>query len=179
MYNSTYKYFKNAATLATHLFPCLQVYLFSGHSVYYSSLRTISARLCQHCSGGGPEGRVGGWSFSGSVQPWASLHRLWSTPLIRALDREPDLHWVHLFAKPLTQGTSTQAGAHYFHVVQPELILELWVQENEMQKAELLLLGTAPCKCGQAASRPRVARGCCTVWPSQLKPLSAICALHN
>lgn len=74
MYNSIYKRFKNAATLATHLFPCLQVYLFSDRSVYYSSLRIISARLCQRCFGGGPEGRVGGWLFSGSVQPWASLH---------------------------------------------------------------------------------------------------------
>lgn len=72
-----------------------------------------------------------------------------------------------------------QAGAHYFHVVQPELIPELFVQENEMQKAELLLLGTALCKCGQAASRPGVARGFFTVWPSQFKFLSPICAVHN
>lgn len=50
-----------------------------------------------------------------------------------------------------------QASADYFHAVQPALILELGVQENEMQKAELLLSGTAPCKCGHTASRPRVA----------------------
>lgn len=72
MYSSIYKHFQSAATLTARLFSFLQVYLFSDHSVYYSSLRIISAGLCQCCFGGGPEGRVGGWSFSGSVQPWAS-----------------------------------------------------------------------------------------------------------
>lgn len=100
MYSSIYKHFQSAATLTAHLFSFLQVYFFSEHSVCYSSLRIIPARLCQCCFGGGPEGRVGGCSFSGSVQPRASLHRLRSTPLIRALDKEPGLDCVHLFAKP-------------------------------------------------------------------------------
>lgn len=103
MYSSIYKHFQSAGLKHFNCsfvsFPA-GVFFFSDHSVCFSSLIIIPARLCQCCFGGGPEGRVGGCSFSGSVQPWASLHRLWSTPLIRALDREPGLDWVHLFAKP-------------------------------------------------------------------------------
>lgn len=79
---------------------------------------------------------------------------------------------------PLTSGISMQAGADYFHAVQSALILELKVREKEMQTAELRLSGTAPCKCGHPASRPRVARGCCSVWPSQFKPPSARCSIQ-
>lgn len=43
MYSFIYKYFQGAATLTARLFHFLQVYLFSDHSVYYSSLRVISA----------------------------------------------------------------------------------------------------------------------------------------
>lgn len=61
---------------------------------------------------------------------------------------------MHIFAckTPLTSGISAQASAGYAHAVQLALMLEPGVQESEMQKAELLFLGTAPCKCGHAAS---------------------------
>lgn len=71
-----------------------------------------------------------------------------------------------------------QAGAEYFHAVQPALILKQRMQENEMQKAVLLLYGVAPHRCGHTAFRPRVAKGCCTVEPSHLKSVPARCSVQ-
>lgn len=179
MYSFIYKHFQSDGTLTAHLFPFLQVYLFSDQSVYYSSLRIISAWLCQGCFGGGPEGSVGGWSFSGSVHLWASSHRLWSTPLIRALDREPGLHWVHLFAKA--------PDLRHSHAGRCTLLScsSAWMNPWTVSSGEWNAEGRAP-PVGHISVQ--MWPGCCQtqgskrmlhVWPSQVKSPSAICALHS